>query len=96
MDSAVVEVVVGRDSDTVWADAVELATALELTGGEHAHRTAAITLLELAAASFDPAVAIQLLLDAIDEVRAIDSVDVTDLRIELARLLRVYQMRWTP
>jgi hypothetical protein len=35
-------------------------------------------------------------LDAIDEVRQIQSVNVGAIRIDLARLLRVYQMRWVP
>jgi hypothetical protein len=85
---------VPRGADEIAADVVAALEALVLSGTEDAARWSAVTRVE-GLAGYGPGeadLAIEEVLAAIGEVKQIESVDVTAIRIELARLLRAWQL----
>lgn len=96
LDTDVFSFTAPRSASQIGDDAVNALLGLSLTGGQASKRSQAITSVQNAAASSSPATAIGEVLAAIDRVRGITAADVTAIRIDLARLLRTYQMRWLP
>ena len=81
---------------TLGSSASASLAALTLSGANAIRRSDALALIASAATRSDPEAAIDDVLFAIDKVRLITGVDVTAARVDLARLLRVYQLRWVP
>lgn len=96
LDTDVLMVVVDRDRIALSDDVVAALDSLVLSGADSNRRDRAIDLVEQAALRSDPEDAIRDVLEAIAMGRQIGSADVSAVRIELARLLRVYQLRWQP
>lgn len=87
---------VPRSQAAIHGDIVAALQALSLRGSEKAKRNKVIRYLEQAEESHHADEAIDFVLSAIDNARAITSFDVTQIRIDLARLLRTYQIEWQP
>ncbi len=96
LDTNAIVVQVARGRGQIQADVINALNALSLAGGAASKRTHAITKVLQAADTSDMNAAIGLVLDAIDNVRQISGTDVGAIRVDLARLLRTYQVRWTP
>jgi hypothetical protein len=96
LDSHTLVLAVERSGGEISDDLVVALQALAVGPGEAPARNHAISSVLSAEGRADPADAIADVLDAISRVRSITGVDVRAIRIDLARLLRVYQMRWTP
>ncbi len=96
LDEDILIIHVERGVATIGSDIVTTLQALSLSGAGHNRRNDAITAVQRAATRVNPEDAIGDVLSAIDKVRQITGADVSEARIDLARLLRVYQLRWTP
>jgi len=69
---------------------------LNLTSSQANKRDQAVSAVVAAGQSSWAATAIDLTLQAIDRTREITAADTTAIRIDLARLLRAYQLGWQP
>jgi hypothetical protein len=96
LDTDVFTFNVPRTRSAIGADLEAALNALTLTGSQAALRSQAVGQVQAAAAAATPTAAIGNVLTAIDKVRGITAVDVTAIRIDLARLLRSYQVAVLP
>jgi hypothetical protein len=96
LDTDVFSMQVDRSRGQIKTDIVTALQNLTLSGGQATRRNSAVSKINQAAQSTDAATAIGLVLDAIEDVRGITAVDVTAIRIDLARLLRAHQLGWQP
>ena len=96
IDTSTFTLVVPRSAGQIGLDAKVALQALALTGGAATARDKALGHIDAAAAAALPATAITEMMNAIKEVGKIKPVDVSAIHVDLARLLRVYQMRWVP
>ena len=96
LDTDSLVLTIPRTQTQLRGDALAALAALSLTGSQDNHRDQAIARLQAAAAAPNAAAAIDEVLVGIDRVRSITAVDVTAIRIDLARLLRTYQMAVQP
>jgi streptogramin lyase len=96
LDTDVLVIAVERSAATLSSSVTTTLQALVLSTSDAIRRDAALALVQSAAARSNPEDAITDVLSAIDKVRQITSANVTSARIDLARLLRVYQLRWVP
>jgi hypothetical protein len=86
---------VPRAFTQIGSDVIGALHGLALTGGEANARNQAVDHVQQASTASAES-AIDRMLQAIDRVRQITSADVTAIRIDMARLLRAYQLRWQP
>ena len=98
--SASVMLPVARTAPELLQEAQADLTALSLHGSDAAHRAKALKALAKLNGPGptnrrDAEKKIEAVLDAIDEVTAIRSVDVTDIRLTLDALLRYWELKWT-
>jgi hypothetical protein len=96
LDTDVFTFTVPRTRSDLGSDVEAALNALVLTGSQAALRSQAVSQVQAAAAAATPVAAIGNVLVAIDKVRGITAVDVTAIRIDLARLLRSYQVAVLP
>jgi hypothetical protein len=96
IDTSTFTLVVPRSAGQIGLEARAALQALALSGGSATARDKAVGHIDAAAAAALPATAIAEIMNAIREVGKIRPVDVTGIHVDLARLLRVYQMRWVP
>lgn len=96
LDRDVLVVRVPYSAATLASSITSTLKDLSLSARDRTQADNAAALLASAAQRSHPHEAIDDLLAAIDDVRQIESADVNALRIELARLLRIYQLRWEP
>ena len=96
LDTDELVITVEHSATTLAVSATAALQTLVLSGANAIRRDDALALIQSAAARTNPEDAITDVLKAIDKVRQITSADVTPARIDLARLLRVYQLRWIP
>jgi hypothetical protein len=92
LDTDVFTFTVPRTRSDLGSDVEAALNALMLTGSQAALRSQAVSQVQAAAGAATPVAAIGNVLVAIDKVRGITAVDVTAIRIDLARLLRSYQV----
>jgi streptogramin lyase len=96
LDSDTLVLQVERDAATLSSDVAGELQSFVLTGSNANRRDDALALVQRAATRTNAEDAISDVLSAIDKLRQVTGVDLTAARIDLARLLRVYQLRWTP
>jgi len=96
LDADTVTLQVARSRGQIQSDVVAALQALNLSSGQANKRDQAISAVVAAGQSSWAATAIDLALQAIDRTREITAADTTAIRIDLARLLRAYQLGWQP
>lgn len=96
LDEDTFSLTVPRGHQAISADVIAALGSLSLSGSQANRRDQAIARLIAAGQAPTPAAAIVEVLGAIDRARATTAVDVTAIRIDLARLLRAYQVGVQP
>jgi hypothetical protein len=96
LDSDVLVINVEQSAVTLSSSLLSALQALTLDAADSNRRSSAIGMIQSAASRSNAEDAIGDVLSAIDKVRPITSANVTAVRIDLARLLRIYQLRWVP
>jgi hypothetical protein len=96
IDHDVLVLRVEQNASTLSGGVTARLSALGLTGNDKKRSEEAAVLVQRAAGRTRPEDAIDDVLAAIEKVKQIGGADVSAVRVDLARLLRVYQLRWVP